>query len=194
MKEDFQTLLRVNNGVKEDFKDGKQYWTSDPQHGFILVQQVTSGEAVKEGQVEVLFPDQTVLFMIIIMLIFQIRVLPVKDLLTVNGSRYDRYEDMAELGELNEATIFHNLRSRFESDLIYTYSGLFLIAVNPYRPLSIYGSGVMEWFRGTRTRLDRPPHIYAVADEAYRGLCQSGQNQSILITYHSLYVYLIIMK
>ena len=101
--------------------------------------------------------------------------------LKVNGPRYDRYEDMAELGELNEATILHNLRQRYDCNLIYTYSGLFLITVNPYRGLPIYGDRVIRWFRD-QAATDRPPHIYAVADEAYRGFCQTGSNQSILIT------------
>lgn len=99
-----------------------------------------------------------------------------------NPSRDDRAEDMAGMTELNEATILHNLRRRYQSNLIYTYSGLFLVAVNPYRDHPIYSEAVMDWYRGVGSRSDRPPHIYATADCAYRMMVETRRNQSILIT------------
>lgn len=88
---------------------------------------------------------------------------------------------MAELTHLNEASVVHNLRIRYQSDLIYTYSGLFLVTVNPYCPLPIYTNEYINMYRG-RSREDTKPHIFAVADEAFRNLVEEGSNQSILVT------------
>ncbi len=62
-----------------------------------------------------------------------------------------------------------------------TYSGLFLVTVNPYCPLPIYTNEYMKIYRG-RSREDTKPHIYAMADGAFRSLVEEGENQSILVT------------
>lgn len=62
-----------------------------------------------------------------------------------------------------------------------TYSGLFLVTVNPYCPLPIYTREYINMYRG-RSREETKPHIYAMADEAFRNLVDEGANQSILVT------------
>ncbi len=99
----------------------------------------------------------------------------------VNPAKFDKANDMAELTHLNEASVVHNLHMRYQADLIYTYSGLFLVAVNPYCPLPIYTNEYINMYKG-RSRDDTKPHIYAVADEAFRNLVDEGENQSILVT------------
>jgi myosin protein heavy chain len=88
---------------------------------------------------------------------------------------------MAELTHLNEASVVHNLHMRYQADLIYTYSGLFLVTVNPYCPLPIYSREYINMYRG-RSREDTKPHIFAMADEAFRNLVEESENQSILVT------------
>lgn len=99
----------------------------------------------------------------------------------VNPAKFDKADDMAELTHLNEASVIHNLQTRYLSDLIYTYSGLFLVAINPYCPLPIYGNDYVRMYKG-QTREDTRPHIFAVADAAFRRLVEEGENQSILVT------------
>ena len=99
----------------------------------------------------------------------------------VNPAKFDKADDMAELTHLNEASVVHNLQQRYQSDLIYTYSGLFLVTVNPYAPLPIYGPDYVNMYKG-RSREDTKPHIFAMADEAFRNLVDEGANQSILVT------------
>lgn len=99
----------------------------------------------------------------------------------VNPVKFDKADDMAELTYLNEPSVVHNLHTRYQSDLIYTYSGLFLVTVNPYCPLPIYTRDYINMYRG-RSREDTKPHIFAIADEAFRKLVQAGENQSILVT------------
>ncbi|SMY22344.1 unnamed protein product [Zymoseptoria tritici ST99CH_1A5] len=99
----------------------------------------------------------------------------------VNPAKFDKADDMAELTHLNEASVVHNLQQRYQADLIYTYSGLFLVTVNPYTPLPIYGRDYINMYKG-RSREDTKPHIFAMADEAFRNLIDEGTNQSILVT------------
>ncbi|TPP57426.1 Non-muscle myosin II heavy chain [Fasciola gigantica] len=99
----------------------------------------------------------------------------------MNPPKYEKAEDMANLTYLNEASVLHNLRSRYFSGMIYTYSGLFCVVVNPYKRLPIYNDDIIEWYKG-RKRHERPPHIYSIADSAYRNMLQDREDQSILCT------------
>jgi len=99
----------------------------------------------------------------------------------VNPAKFDKADDMAELTHLNEASVVHNLHMRYQADLIYTYSGLFLVAINPYCTLPIYTNEYINMYKG-QSREETKPHIYAMADEAFRNLVDEGENQSILVT------------
>merc|ERR1712096_581849 len=68
----------------------------------------------------------------------------------MNPPKYEKCTDMSNLTFLNEASVLHNLAARFRAGLIYTYSGLFCIAVNPYKRLPIYLDEVVSWYRGKR--------------------------------------------
>lgn len=104
-----------------------------------------------------------------------------KDIEKMNPSQFDRVGDMAELTYLNEPSVVHNLSSRWLAHQIYTYSGLFLVAVNPYEKLGIYDEATAQNYKGKR-RSDVDPHIFAVAEESYSNMLTSGKDQSILIT------------
>ncbi|KAG7223717.1 hypothetical protein INR49_015445 [Caranx melampygus] len=88
---------------------------------------------------------------------------------------------MAELTCLNEASVLHNLKDRYYSGLIYTYSGLFCVVINPYKNLPIYSENIIEMYRGKK-RHEMPPHIYAISESAYRCMLQDREDQSILCT------------
>ncbi|VDN06059.1 unnamed protein product [Thelazia callipaeda] len=103
------------------------------------------------------------------------------DLQKMNPPKFDKVEDMADLTCLNEASVLHNLRERYFSSLIYTYSGLFCVVVNPYKKLPIYSETLIEAFKGKK-RHEMPPHIFAIADTAYRSMLQEREDQSILCT------------
>jgi hypothetical protein len=94
----------------------------------------------------------------------------------------DGVEDMITLDNLSEDTMLQNLHRRYEKNKIYTYTGTILISVNPFKSLPIYTSSVLQRYIGKRIGLE-PPHIFAVADEAYRNLREREQNQSIIIRY-----------
>merc|ERR1711963_1169080 len=99
----------------------------------------------------------------------------------VNPPKFDCSEDMADLTYLGDACVLWNSVVRYKNELIYTYSGLFCIAINPYKRFPIYTLRTMEIYVGKR-RSECWPHIFGVAEAAYQGMNNSGINQSILIT------------
>ncbi|KAJ8318252.1 hypothetical protein KUTeg_003343 [Tegillarca granosa] len=99
----------------------------------------------------------------------------------MNPPKFNKVEDMAELTCLNEASVLHNLKDRYYSGLIYTYSGLFCVVVNPYKKLPIYTEKVVDLYKGKK-RHEVPPHVFAITDTSYRSMLQDREDQSILCT------------
>ncbi|XP_041118427.1 unconventional myosin-Ib isoform X9 [Polyodon spathula] len=89
--------------------------------------------------------------------------------------------DMVLLEPLTEKSFIENLRKRFNHNEIYTYIGSVVISINPYRSLPIYTPDKVEEYRN-RNFYELSPHIYALADEAYRSLRDQDKDQCILIT------------
>ncbi|XP_060732372.1 unconventional myosin-Ib isoform X2 [Tachysurus vachellii] len=89
--------------------------------------------------------------------------------------------DMVLLEPLSEETFIGNLKKRFEHNEIYTYIGSVVISMNPYKALPIYTADKVEEYRN-RNFYELSPHIYALADEAYRSLRDQDKDQCILIT------------
>ncbi|XP_011883416.1 PREDICTED: myosin heavy chain, muscle isoform X16 [Vollenhovia emeryi] len=99
----------------------------------------------------------------------------------VNPPKYEKCEDMSNLTYLNDASVLHNLKQRYYAKLIYTYSGLFCVAINPYKRFPVYTSRCAKLYRGKR-RSEVPPHIFAISDGAYVNMLTNSENQSMLIT------------
>ena len=68
----------------------------------------------------------------------------------MNPPKYNKTEDMANLTFLNEASVLNNLKQRYYSMMIYTYSGLFCVVINPYKRLPIYTESVIKTYIGKR--------------------------------------------
>ncbi|XP_066491218.1 unconventional myosin-Ic isoform X1 [Tiliqua scincoides] len=81
----------------------------------------------------------------------------------------------------SEAAFIENLRKRFKENLIYTYIGSVLVSVNPYKDLEIYSKQHMDRYRGV-SFYEVSPHLYAIADNAYRSLRTERKDQCILIS------------
>ncbi|XP_056112680.1 unconventional myosin-Va isoform X1 [Rhinichthys klamathensis goyatoka] len=90
--------------------------------------------------------------------------------------------DLTALSYLHEPAVLHNLKVRFtDSKLIYTYCGIVLVAINPYETLPIYGSDIINAYSGQNMG-DMDPHIFAVAEEAYKQMARDERNQSIIVS------------
>ncbi|XP_030752182.1 myosin heavy chain, muscle isoform X36 [Sitophilus oryzae] len=142
----------------------KSCWVPDDKEGFVLGEiRGTKGDLVTvfAGGEEKPFKKE---------LVYQ-----------VNPPKYEKVEDMADLTYLNDAAVLHNLKQRYYAKLIYTYSGLFCVAINPYKRFPVYTNRCAKLYRGKR-RNEVPPHIFAISDGAYVNMLTNHENQSMLIT------------
>ncbi|XP_008274579.1 unconventional myosin-XVIIIa-like isoform X4 [Stegastes partitus] len=102
------------------------------------------------------------------------------DVEKANPPSYDRSEDLASLLYLNESSVMHCLRQRYGGNLIHSYAGPNMVVINPLSTPSMYSEKVMHMFKGCR-REDTAPHIYSVAQSAYRNLLTTRQDQSVVL-------------
>merc|ERR1711884_467473 len=112
---------------------------------------------------------------------FEKKVFKSEEIGQVNPPKFEMCEDMANLTFLNDASVFWNLKIRYQAKLIYTYSGLFCVVVNPYKRYPMYTPTVVRMYLGKRKN-EVPPHLWAISETAYRNMVTNGKNQSMLIT------------
>ena len=163
----YDKLLGFNTDNSFNITDKPTIWIPDQEKGYALGEVMggrgTGKLKIKMGNGEVLDNVDE------------------KTACDANPGKFDGASDMSDLSHLNEATVFHNLRKRYECDLIHTYSGLFLVVINPYKWIQIYTEEIISIYQGKR-RKEVHPHVYALADEAYRNMMTDRRNQSMLIT------------
>uniref|UniRef100_A0A671UID3 Myosin heavy chain 10 n=1 Tax=Sparus aurata TaxID=8175 RepID=A0A671UID3_SPAAU len=155
-----------NPATQADWTAKKLVWVPSERHGFEAAS--IREERGEEVQVELAENGKKV-------------VINKDDIQKMNPPKFSKVEDMAELTCLNEASVLHNLKDRYYSGLIYTYSGLFCVVINPYKNLPIYSENIIEMYRGKK-RHEMPPHIYAISESAYRcmlqGIGESGAGKT----------------
>eukprot|EP01025_Chloroclados_australasicus_P037082 TRINITY_DN3778_c0_g2_i3.p1 TRINITY_DN3778_c0_g2~~TRINITY_DN3778_c0_g2_i3.p1 ORF type:complete len:238 (-),score=33.65 TRINITY_DN3778_c0_g2_i3:95-808(-) len=154
------------SGVSDVHTVGSQVWVKDDKEGWLKgeVKQILEGSKLKV--VTELGDEKTV---------------PAADLPLQNPGTIG-VEDMTKLSYLNEPGVLWNLNQRYQVDDIYTYTGSILIAINPFAALThLYGTEMMNQYRGKELG-ELSPHVYAIADEAYRLMRRDGKSQSILVS------------
>ena len=140
-------------------------WCHDDEAGFVLCT-VTSASADKvsvrdaQGRDGELKPDE---------------------LYPVNPASQDGSRDNTELMYLQEPHMLHNLAHRYARDAIYTYTAHILIACNPFKRLPLYGEKQMRAYQGKSLGM-MEPHVYAVADRAYRSMSHYKMSQAVIIS------------
>ncbi|XP_031134758.1 myosin VIb isoform X3 [Sander lucioperca] len=149
-------------------EDGKPVWAPHPADGFQLGMIVDIGadtltiESLNQKGKTFLAPMS--------------QVFPAED--DVNK----HVDDNCSLMYLNEATLLNNVRVRYNKDHIYTYVANILIAVNPYYDIpKLYGPDAIKSYQG-KSLGTLPPHVYAIADKAYRDMKVLKMSQSIIVS------------
>nr|CDJ94553.1 Myosin and Myosin head and IQ calmodulin-binding region and Myosin tail domain containing protein [Haemonchus contortus] len=157
--------LQLQEQAARRFDNKTHTWVADPKEGFVI-----AAIAVQEGNNYTLtMPDGSS------------KKINKEECQEINPAKLEKTEDMSNLTFLNEASVLHNLRQRYYSMMIYTYSGLFCVFINPYKLLPIYTDTVAAMYVNKR-RAEMPPHLFAISDEAYRNMITDHENQSMLIT------------
>lgn len=87
-------------------------------------------------------------------------------------------DDLTNLSHLNEPAVLQAIKLRYAQKEIYTYSGIVLIATNPFAKVdSLYVPGMAQIYAG-KSRNDQAPHLFAIAEESYTSVylpnCPNG--------------------
>ncbi|KAF9393311.1 Myosin type-2 heavy chain 1 [Podila verticillata] len=90
-------------------------------------------------------------------------------------------EDLTNLSFLNEPAVLSNIKTRYSHCNIYTYSGIVLIAANPFARVNLYSQDIIQAYSGRR-RGELEPHLFAIAEDAYRCMIRDEKNQTIVVS------------
>ena len=91
------------------------------------------------------------------------------------------HDDLTQLTHLNEPSVLHSLQVRFDTDKIYTFTGPILISMNPFKRLpGMYDDETLEEF--IKTKSTTKPHVFATSNAAFKGICERGNCQTVLIS------------
>ncbi|KAJ2355325.1 Myosin type-2 heavy chain 1 [Coemansia sp. RSA 2618] len=90
-------------------------------------------------------------------------------------------DDLTSLSHLNEPAVLHNLQVRYGMHNIYTYSGIVLVALNPFARVPLYSQDTLEAYAG-RMRGELEPHLFAISEDAFQGMVRDRKNQTIIVS------------
>ncbi|KAJ2262386.1 Myosin type-2 heavy chain 1 [Coemansia sp. RSA 376] len=88
--------------------------------------------------------------------------------------------DLTTLSYLHEPAVLYNLKRRYEQRMIYTYSGVVLVAMNPFDPVPLYSPEYMARY-ARKEPGHEVPHLFAIAENAYKGMVTDQRNQTIIV-------------
>ncbi|KAG1439098.1 hypothetical protein G6F56_012404 [Rhizopus delemar] len=98
-----------------------------------------------------------------------------------NPPKMENTDDLTNLSYLNEPSVLHTIKTRYDQHHIYTYSGIVLIAANPFARVSMYEPEMIQKYSGSR-REELEPHLFAIAEDAYRCMIRDSKNQTIIVS------------
>ncbi|KAK5166169.1 Myosin type-2 heavy chain 1 [Saxophila tyrrhenica] len=100
----------------------------------------------------------------------------------MNPAMLEASDDLTNLSHLNEPAVLQAIKLRYAQKEIYTYSGIVLIATNPFaRVDSLYVPGMVQVYAG-KNRSSQAPHLFAIAEEAFADMLRDGRNQTIVVS------------
>ncbi|KAI6150876.1 myosin 5 [Pisolithus tinctorius] len=162
------------------YSKGTRVWFEDKEHAWISAE-VTSVTKGNDDAIKLVFIDDRGKEIVINTTAKDIRdgkegLPPLR-----NPPLLETADDLATLSHLNEPSVLHTIRNRYGQHSIYTYSGIVLIAVNPFQRVTLYGPEVIQAYSG-RKRGELEPHLFAIAEDAYTAMAKEGMGQTIIVS------------
>ncbi|KAI6036693.1 myosin 5 [Pisolithus microcarpus] len=162
------------------YSKGTRVWFEDKEHAWISAE-VTSVTKGNDDVIKLVFVDDRGKETVINTTAKDIRdgkegLPPLR-----NPPLLETADDLATLSHLNEPSVLHTIRNRYGQHSIYTYSGIVLIAVNPFQRVTLYGPEVIQAY-SARKRGELEPHLFAIAEDAYTAMAKEGMGQTIIVS------------
>ncbi|THG96834.1 hypothetical protein EW026_g5066 [Hermanssonia centrifuga] len=162
------------------YSKGTQVWFPDKDLSWISGE-VLSATRNADDTVKLVFQDERLKEIVINTTVKEIRdgrddLPPLR-----NPPLLETADDLATLSHLNEPSVLHTIRNRYAQHSIYTYSGIVLIAMNPFQRVTLYGPEIIQAYSG-RKRGELDPHLFAIAEDAYTAMNRDGTGQTIIVS------------
>ncbi|CCM06099.1 uncharacterized protein FIBRA_08346 [Fibroporia radiculosa] len=162
------------------YSRGTRVWFADKEQGWISAE-VASVSRSPDDAVKLVFIDERGKEIVIDTTVQDIKngkegLPPLR-----NPPLLETADDLATLSHLNEPSVLHTIRNRYAQHSIYTYSGIVLIAMNPFQRVTLYGPEIIQAYNGRR-RGELEPHLFAIAEDAYTAMSRDGTGQTIIVS------------
>ncbi|KAI1295065.1 Myosin type-2 heavy chain 1 [Mortierella claussenii] len=165
----------------DTYVKGTKCWFTDDKEGWISGT-LTTKDVAADGKVTLTFQDDNGKDHVFSSTLAKIKesndsVLPPLR----NPPLLEGTEDLTNLSYLNEPAVLSNIKTRYSHCNIYTYSGIVLIAANPFARVNLYSQDIIQAYSGRR-RGELEPHLFAIAEDAYRCMIRDEKNQTIVVS------------
>ncbi|KAF8981487.1 Myosin type-2 heavy chain 1 [Entomortierella lignicola] len=164
----------------DTYVKGTKCWFTDINEGWISATLVTKDVAA-DGKVTMTFTDDNGKDHVFTSTLAKIKDNSVELPPLRNPPLLEGTEDLTNLSYLNEPAVLSNIKTRYSHCNIYTYSGIVLIAANPFARVNLYGQDIIQAYSGRR-RGELEPHLFAIAEDAYRCMIRDEKNQTIVVS------------
>ncbi|KAF9937697.1 Myosin type-2 heavy chain 1 [Mortierella antarctica] len=165
----------------ETYVKGTKCWFTDATEGWISAE-LTTKDVAADGKVTLTFVDDNGKDHVFSSTLTKIEAENNANLPPMrNPPLLEGTEDLTNLSYLNEPAVLSNIKTRYSHCNIYTYSGIVLIAANPFARVNLYTQDIIQAYSGRR-RGELEPHLFAIAEDAYRCMIRDEKNQTIVVS------------
>ncbi|MBW0477882.1 hypothetical protein O181_017597 [Austropuccinia psidii MF-1] len=166
----------------DSYSKGIRAWFPDKDEGWLSAE-LNEKEISSNGSVKLNFTDALGKERVFTTTVDQIKKNRGSELPPLrNPPLLEATEDLTNLSYLNEPAVLHTIRTRYTTARqIYTYSGIVLVAVNPFIAVPLYSSDIVQTYAG-RKKGELEPHLFAIAEDAYRCMIRDRRDQTVIVS------------
>ncbi|KAI7966213.1 hypothetical protein MJO29_001961 [Puccinia striiformis f. sp. tritici] len=166
----------------DSYTKGTRAWFPDKDEGWLSAE-LQDKDIAANGSIKLLFIDDNGKERTVTTTTDQVEKTRGADLPPLrNPPLLEATEDLTNLSYLNEPAVLHTIRTRYTTARqIYTYSGIVLVAVNPFIGVPLYSSDIVQAYAG-RKKGELEPHLFAIAEDAYRCMIRDRRDQTVIVS------------